>query len=74
MAKKKKRARFDVYRISRDSSFRTVESRKEHLADSFGMMKESWVARKCVGREGASKVTDYDFEKARKLSRLLKKS
>ena len=69
-----KYVRFNVYRVSRDSRFRTVESRKEYLTKSISLMKEKWVFGKCVSREGASKVPDYDFEKARKVIRLLKKS
>ena len=62
----KKYARFNVYRVSRDSRFRTFESRKEYLTKSISLMKKKWVFGKCVstGREGASKVPDYDFEKA----------
>ena len=66
----KKYARFNVHRVRRDPRFGTVESGKEYLTKFFGMTKESGVFGKCIGREGASKVTDCNFEKARKMIRL----
>ena len=67
-------ARFNIYRVSRDSRFGAIESRKEHLTKSFSETKEKWVFGKCVGREGSSKITDCDFEKTSKVIRLLYKS
>jgi hypothetical protein len=64
---KQKNARFNVYRVSRETRFGTVESRNEHLTKFFSVMKERWVIGKCVGRESASEVTDRGFEKPDKV-------